>query len=106
MALQLNDTNFQEILSNNSVVIVDFSATWCGPCKALSPIVDKIATTYEGRVAVCKMDIEESPETTEQFGIRSVPTVLFFKNGELVPNTKIVGMTQEAKLAATIDGLL
>ena len=106
MALHITDANFQEVLANNAVVVVDFGAAWCGPCKSLQPVIDKIATAYEGRAAVGKVDIEESPETTEQFAIRSVPTILFFKNGELVPGKKIVGATNEAKITAVIDELL
>ena len=106
MALHITDANFKEVLANNAVVVVDFGATWCGPCKSLSPVIDKIATAYEGRAAVGKVDIEESPETTEEFAIRSVPTILFFKNGELVPGKKIVGATNEAKITAIIDEIL
>ena len=106
MALNITDANFKEVLANNAVVVVDFGAAWCGPCKSLSPVIDKIATAYEGRAAVGKVDIEESPETTEEFAIRSVPTILFFKNGEMVPGKKIVGATNEAKITAIIDEIL
>ena len=106
MALHITDANFKEVLANNAVVVVDFGAAWCGPCKSLSPVIDKIETAYEGRAAVGKVDIEESPETTEEFAIRSVPTILFFKNGELVPGKKIVGATNEAKITAIIDEIL
>jgi thioredoxin 1 len=106
MALHITDANFKEVLANNAVVVVDFGAAWCGPCKSLSPVIDKIATAYEGRAAVGKVDIEESPETTEEFAIRSVPTILFFKNGEMVPGKKIVGATNEAKITAIIDEIL
>ena len=106
MALHITDANFKEVLANNAVVVVDFGAAWCGPCKSLQPVIDKIATAYEGRAAVGKVDIEESPETTEEFAIRSVPTILFFKNGEMVPGKKIVGATNEAKITAIIDEIL
>ena len=106
MALHITDANFKEVLANNAVVVVDFGAAWCGPCKSLSPVIDKIATAYEGRAAVGKVDIEESPESTEEFAIRSVPTILFFKNGEMVPGKKIVGATNEAKITAIIDEIL
>ena len=106
MALHITDANFKEVLANNAVVVVDFGAAWCGPCKSLSHVIDKIATAYEGRAAVGKVDIEESPETTEEFAIRSVPTILFFKNGEMVPGKKIVGATNEAKITAIIDEIL
>ena len=106
MALHITDANFKEVLANNAVVVVDFGAAWCGPCKSLQPVIDKIATAYEGRAAVGKVDIEESPETTEEFAIRSVPTILFFKNGEMVPGKKIVGATSEAKIPDIIDEIL
>ena len=106
MALHITDANFKEVLANNAVVVVDFGAAWCGPCKSLSPVIDKIATAYEGRAAVGKVDIEESPETTEEFAIRSVPTILLFKNGVMVPGKKIVGATNEAKITAIIDEIL
>ena len=106
MALHITDANFKEVLANNAVVVVDFGAAWCGPCKSLQPVIDKIATAYEGRAAVGKVDIEESPETTEEFAIRSVPTILFFKNGEMVPGKKIVGATSEAKITDIIDEIL
>ena len=106
MALHITDANFKEVLANNAVVVVDFGAAWCGPCKSLQPVIDKIATAYEGRAAVGKVDIEESPETTEEFAIRSVPTILFFKNGEMVSGKKIVGATSEAKITAIIDEIL
>lgn len=106
MALHITDANFKEVLANNGLVVVDFGAAWCGPCKSLGPVIEKLAAAYEGRAAIGKVDIEESPEITEEFGIRSVPTILFFKNGEQVPGKKFVGATTEAKIAAMIDELL
>lgn len=104
MALKLTDATFNEVVANNEVVLVDFSATWCGPCKSLSPVIDKIAEKYEGKAAVCKMDIEECPGTTEQFGIRSVPTLIFIKNGKQA--NKIVGATNESKITDVLNSLL
>ena len=104
MALKLTDATFNEVVANNEVVLVDFSATWCGPCKSLSPVIDKIAEKYEGKAAVCKMDIEECPDTKEQFGIRSVPTLIFIKNGKQA--NKIVGATNESKITDVLNSLL
>lgn len=104
MALKLTDATYSEVVANNEVVLIDFSATWCGPCKTLSPVIDKIAEKYEGKAAVCKMDIEECADTTEQFGIRSVPTLIFLKNGKQV--NKIVGATSENKITEVLDSLL
>ena len=106
MALHITDANFKEVLASNAVVVVKFGAAWCGPCKSLQPVIEKIAAAYEGRAVLGEVDIEESPETTEEFAIRSVPTLLFFKNGELVPRKKIVGATSEAKITAVIDEIL
>ena len=104
MALHLTDATFNEVVANNEVVLIDFSAAWCGPCKALSPVIDKISEKYEGKAAVCKMNIEECPDTTDQFGIRSVPTLIFIKNGKQV--NKIVGATNESKITDVLNSIL
>ena len=92
----VTDSTFAEVLANNSVCVLDFSAVWCGPCKKLSQVIEDLATEYEGKAFIAKVDIEESPETTEMFEIMSVPTVLFFKNGEL-QNEKVVGFDVTTK---------
>ena len=79
MEITITEQNFDEVLQNNAVVMVDFGATWCGPCKALAPVVEEIANEYEGRAAVCKADVEECSSIAARFRIRNVPTVLFFK---------------------------
>ena len=80
--LEINDLNFEtEVLKSSVPFLLDFSATWCGPCKVLSPIVDKLADEYKGKVRVGKLDIDDSPGVTTKFGIRGVPTVLVFKGG-------------------------
>ena len=104
MEINITEQNFDEILANNPVVMVDFGATWCGPCKALAPIVDEIATEYDGRCAVGKADVEECPAIAARYRIRNVPTVLFFKNGEL--KDKSVGLVQKATLTDKINALL
>lgn len=104
MAQQINDSNFAELLANNSVMIVDFSATWCGPCRLIAPIMDELATLYADRALVAKIDIEEAVDTTEKYGIRSVPTVLFFKNGEVVDKT--IGAVSKAQFIEKINSLL
>ncbi len=81
--LEINDLNFEtEVLKSAEPFLLDFSATWCGPCKALSPIVDKLADEYKGKVRVGKLDIDDSPGVTTKFGIRGVPTILVFKGGQ------------------------
>jgi thioredoxin 1 len=81
--LEINDLNFEtEVLKSSVPFLLDFSATWCGPCKVLSPIVDKLADELQGKVRVGKLDIDDSPGVTAKFGIRGVPTVLVFKAGK------------------------
>ncbi|MCQ2261311.1 MAG: thioredoxin [Bacteroidales bacterium] len=104
MELTITEQNFDEILKNNAVVMADFGATWCGPCKALAPIVEEIANDYEGKAAVCKADVEECPAIAARYRIRNVPTVLFFKNGEL--KDKSVGGVQKTTLTDKLDALL
>lgn len=102
---ELNDSNFEaEVLQAEGLVMVDFWAVWCGPCRALTPIVEEIAGQYEGKVKVCKFDVESSTEIPATYGIRSIPTLLFFKNGELVD--KSTGLVMKNKLAEKIDSLL
>ena len=92
-----NDLNFDsEVLESDQPVLVDFTATWCGPCKMLAPIVDQVADALDGKAKVGKLDIDESPVTAGKFGVRGVPTVMVFKGGERV--AQHVGLTTKAKL--------
>jgi thioredoxin 1 len=95
------DANFDsDVIKSDVPVLVDFSATWCGPCKALSPIVEKLADELSGKVKIGKCDIDASPNIAQQFGVRSVPTVMVFKNGQKV--AQHVGLTNRDKLVALI----
>jgi thioredoxin 1 len=89
MALQFTDATFDEVLSSNNVVVADFWAEWCGPCKMVGPFIEQLAEEYAGQAAIGKIDIEENDDLATQYAIRNIPTVLFFKNGQVVD--KMVG---------------
>lgn len=100
----ITDANFAEILNTDMPVMVDFWATWCGPCRALAPTVEEIAKEYEGKAVVGKCNVDDSEDVPMKYGIRSIPTLLFFKNGELVD--RIVGAAPKADITKKIDSLL
>ena len=105
MAIMVNDSNFEEIVVKSvQPVMIDLWAEWCAPCRAIAPYVEQIATEYEGKAIVGKVNIEQSPDIAEKFGIRNIPTILFFKGGELV--NKHVGLTSKAALANMLNALL
>jgi thioredoxin 1 len=103
--ITVNDMNFDsEVLASGVPVLVDFSATWCQPCRAIAPLVNQLAGEYEGRVKVTTVDIDESPATAQKFQIRGVPTLLMIKGGKVVGQQ--VGAVPKARIAALIDGAL
>ena len=103
--LEVNDNNFEEIvLKSDKPVMVDLWAEWCGPCRALAPYVEQIAVDYHGKAIIAKMDIENSPDTAGKYEIRNIPTLLFFKNGDLVD--KHVGLAAKTILTNKLDALL
>ena len=104
MALEITDSNFQEILAEGKSVVMDFWAPWCGPCKMVGPIIDELATEYEGKVIIGKCDVDENGDVAAEYGIRNIPTVLFFKNGELVD--KQVGSAPKSAYVAKIEAIL
>ena len=104
MALEITDSNFQEILAEGQPVVMDFWAPWCGPCKMVGPIIDELATEYEGKVIIGKCDVDENGDVAAEYGIRNIPTVLFFKNGELVD--KQVGSAPKSAYVAKIEAIL
>lgn len=104
MALEITDGNFKEILAEGKPVVIDFWAPWCGPCKMVGPIIDELAGVYEGRVVIGKCDVDENNEVASEFGIRNIPTVLFFKGGELVD--KQVGAVAKPAFVEKIEKLL
>ncbi len=105
MAIAVNDSNFtQVVINSDKPVLVDFWATWCGPCRMISPIVEELAAEYEGKAVITKCDVDSSSEVPVKYGIRNIPTILFFKNGEL--KDKIVGATTKSAIIAKINALM
>ena len=85
MAFEITDSNFQtEVLDSPKVTMIDFWAEWCGPCRAITPIVEELAKEYDGKAIIGKLNVDENPEVTVKYGVRSIPTILFIKNGEVV----------------------
>jgi len=106
MALEITDANFDEVVMQEGTkpVIVDFWAEWCGPCRMVGPIVQEIGQDYEGKVVVGKLDVDSNPGVSVKFGIRNIPTILFFKNGEVVD--KQVGAVPKQILVNKLEALL
>lgn len=104
MTIEVTDQNLKSLLAEGKPMVVDFWATWCGPCRMMSPVVDKMAEKFDGRVTVGKLNVDENPEACEEYGVMSIPTMLFFKNGELVD--RHVGACPEAALEERINSLL
>ena len=105
MALEITDANFEEIvLKADKPVIIDFWAVWCGPCRMVGPLVEEIGVEYEGKAIVGKVDVDNNPGVSAKFGIRNIPTILFFKNGEIVD--KQVGAVPKQVLANKLEAIL
>lgn len=103
--LHLSDADFEEkVLKASSPVLVDYWAEWCGPCKMIAPVLAEIATDYQGRLIVAKLNIDDNPNTPQRYGVRGIPTLMLFKNGE-VEATK-VGALSKSQLAAFLDSNL
>jgi thioredoxin 1 len=100
----LTDDNFEdEVLNSDQPVLVDFWATWCGPCRQIAPIIEDLADDFEGRAKVGKLDVDNNPATAQEYGVRSIPTLLFFKDGEVAE--QLVGAMAKNALAKKLDGL-
>ena len=104
MALEFTDSNFQtEVLDNDSLAVVDFWAEWCGPCRAIAPIIEDLATEYDGAVKVGKLNVDHNQQVSLKYGVRSIPTILFIKGGEVVD--KHVGTASKDYLKQKIEAL-
>lgn len=105
MALEFTDSNFKdEVLGSDKPVLVDFWAVWCGPCRMLAPIIDELSNDFEGKALVGKVDVDNNQQTAMEYGIRNIPTMLIFKNGEVVE--KLVGVSPKETIAAKLSAHL
>ena len=104
MEVQITSENFESMKNGDKPLVIDFWATWCGPCRMVAPIISKLAEKYEGKVVVGKCDVEENEDMAVEFGIRNIPTILCFKGGQIA--NKVVGAQSEAKLDEMIQSLL
>ncbi|MCX4292439.1 MULTISPECIES: thioredoxin [unclassified Prevotella] len=104
MEVKITNENFETLKNSEQPLVVDFWATWCGPCRMIAPIVSELADEYDGKITVGKCDVEENDDVAAEFGIRNIPTLLFFKNGQLVD--KIVGAASKEKINEKMQTLL
>ncbi len=99
--VEITDQNFNDIINTDQTVLVDFWAEWCGPCKMIGPVVEELASDYDGKAVIGKVDVDANPEVSAKFGIRSIPTLLVFKNGEIVD--KQIGAVPKSVLSQKLD---
>lgn len=104
MALAITNSNFDELVASGKPLVVDFWATWCGPCKKIGPLIEELAAEYEGKAVIGKCDVEENDDLASRFGIRNVPTVLFIKGGEIVD--KQVGAAPKSAFEDKLKAIL
>jgi thioredoxin 1 len=104
MEVTITNENFASLKAGDQPLVVDFWATWCGPCRMVAPIISELAEEYSGKIVVGKCDVEENDELAAEFGIRNIPTILFFKNGEMVD--KVIGAQPKAKLEEKFKQML
>ena len=104
MEVTITSENFESLKNGQKPLVIDFWATWCGPCRMVAPIISELAEKYDGKIVVGKCDVEESEDLATEFGIRNIPTVIFIKNGEIVD--KLVGAVAKAKFEEKFEALL
>jgi thioredoxin 1 len=104
MIKQLNKSNFEEVITNNPVVLVDFYADWCGPCKSLHPTLEALATEFNDKAIICKINVDHNPELSQMFEVSSIPALFYFKNGELLG--KQTGLQPKNMISQNLNTLL
>ena len=104
MALEINSQNFETLIADSKPVVVDFGATWCGPCQMVAPIIEELAGEYDGRVVIGKCDVDQDSDLPGRFNVRNIPTILFIKGGQVV--NKMVGAQSKDVLKKAIEELL
>ena len=105
MAVEITDSNFSDVVTNaDKPVVVDFWAAWCGPCRMVGPLIEEMHGEYDGRAVIGKVDVDQNTGVSAQFGVRSIPTILFIKNGQVVD--KVVGAVPKATLTQKLDAIL
>jgi len=105
MVIEVTDATFEtEVLKATQPVLTDFWATWCGPCRMVGPIVEKVSESYKGKVKFCKIDVDKNPQTAARYRVMSIPTLMFFKNGQVVDT--VIGAVPERVLTEKVDAIL
>ena len=104
MAIEITDANYEQYANSGQLVVVDFWAPWCGPCRAIAPAIDELSKEYEGKAVIGKLNVDENPETCEKFRITTIPTILFIKNGTLLDRQ--VGAVSKSALTSKIESLI
>ena len=102
--IEITDSNYEEIINSGKPVMVDFWAEWCGPCRIIGPVVEEMANDYEGKVVIGKVDVDNNPSITAKFGVRSIPTLLIFKDGQVVD--KQIGAVPKSILSKKLEAQL